>query len=101
MRALLHAQQLRQAGADRETLQSCTSSGQREGWRQCFEHTLKALQTWQQSTHNGDRVQGGMHVDDAGTFWDDFTAPELILELLFMSGLHGKLATWLCFCIAV
>lgn len=99
MQALLHAQQLRQAGAERETSQPCTSSGQREGWRQCFEHVLKALQTWQQDSHNGDRVQGGMHADDAGTFWDNFTAPELILELLFMSGLHGKVATRSCFCI--
>ncbi len=101
MRALLHAQQLRQAESERETSQPCTSSGQCEGWRQCFEHVLKALQTWQQDSHNGDRDQGGMHADDAGTFWDDFTAPELILELLFISGLHGKVAIQSCFCIAV
>ncbi len=98
MRALLHAQQLRQSGAENQTSHPCTSSGQREGWRQCFEHVLKALQTWQQSTHGGDWDQGGMHADDAGTFWDDCTAPELLLELLFMSGLHGKLAKRSCFC---
>lgn len=100
MRALLHAQQLRQAGAERETSQPFTSSGQREGWRQCLQHVLSALQTWQQSRHSGDRVQGGMHTED-GTLWGDFTASELILELLFMSGLHGGVATQSCFCIVV
>ena len=101
MRALLHAQQLRQAGAERETPQAFISSGQCEGWRQCFQHVLKALQTWQQSTHIGDWVPGGMHADDAGMVWDEFTAPDLILELLFMSGLHGEVATQSCFCIVV
>ena len=101
MRALLHAQQLRQAGAEKETSQPFTSSGQCEGWRQCFQHVLKALQTWQQSTYGGEQVQGRMHADDAGSFWDNLTAPEMILELLFMSGLHGMLATRSCFCIVV
>lgn len=87
-RGLLHAQQLRQSSTGASPSKSAASP--RQEWLPCFEHVRKALQLWQQSLQDDDETQDAVHTDDAGALWDASACLELMLELLVLTGLHGK-----------
>ena len=96
MWALLHAQQLRQSSIGAATGQSAASLGEHQEWLRCFEHVLKALQLWQQSSEESDVTQEAVHTDDAGALWDASACLGLMLELLVLTGLHGEHAVMHC-----
>ena len=69
------------------------SGGNADGsseWQHCVWHGLRALQAWQQSLHENETSQAGMCPEGHGGLWDEMSVPELMLELLFMAGLHGE-----------
>ena len=86
--ALLRAQQLRQSSTGASPSKSAASP--RQEWLRCFEHVRKALQLWQQSSQDDNETQDAVHTDDAGALWDASACLELMLELLVLTGLHGK-----------
>lgn len=55
-------------------------------WQQCLEHTQAAAQAWQGCLH-AETVEGICGCE--GLAYAD-TRPQLMLELLYMAGLHGK-----------
>lgn len=61
-------------GAERQSL--CNE----KDWEQCYQHAQKGLQAWQHSL-----------ADNGGSDGDWSEALPMVLELLFMTGLHGEL----------
>ena len=59
-------------------------------WQHCLEHVQAAVQAWQGCLHAAEGVRGCEEVADEDTL------PQLMLELLYMAGLHGKTCLYVC-----
>ena len=62
------------------------SSDKEDTWQCCLEHAHAAAQAWQGCLH-GDAAEGAGGCNGLA---DADLVPELMLELLFMAGLHGE-----------
>lgn len=63
------------------------ASADKDGtWQHCLEHAQAAAQAWQGCLH-ADTVEG---ICGCKGLADADTLPQLMLELLYMAGLHGK-----------
>ena len=63
---------------------SDTSAEKDSTWQQCLQHAQAAAQAWQGYLHAAEGVHGFKGLTDEDTL------PQLMLELLYMAGLHGK-----------
>ena len=61
---------------------ACKQTDDQVSWQQCFEHAEEALQAWQQSALPIEALDGWLE--------GRLESVHMLLELLFMAGVHGK-----------
>ena len=61
---------------------ACKQNDDQVSWQQCFEHAEEALEAWQQSSVTTEALDGLLD--------GRLESVHMLLELLFMAGLHGK-----------
>ena len=75
----------KQSAKGREGSNACADKA--GTWQQCLQHAHAAAQAWQGCLH-ADTVEGACGCEGVT---DADTLPQLMLELLYMAGLHGKI----------